>query len=196
MKKPVKRRHKIAVLCSLSLLLSGIGMKGSLEAASTDTVQLVVTPGVTYSVVLTSAGNYAPNAYNFGTVDLNVTTRTETAVTVQNDGNITSSWQVSAYQDGATWSLGNSTAADTAVLKALFNSTGGLTPLTTHYDTASGSTITASAKQASSTNLSTSSVVDTIAVGEQRDLHFMLHTPNTSGSGAAQSFRVYVTAVP
>src|SRR5260370_1382202 len=121
-----------------ALAVVGLGTLGKLEAASTDTIQLTVTPVGNYSVLITSAD--ANIAYNFGTVNLNATTLSERRATVTNNGTIVSRWQVSAYQDGATWSLGTSTSADVAVLKALFNSPNGASPSASQFLTATGST--------------------------------------------------------
>jgi hypothetical protein len=61
---------------------------------------------------------------------------------------------------------------------------------------ANGSTITVAAKPAeNNTNSTNTAIVTTIPVSGQRDLYFMLHTPNTSSVGTLQRFRVYVTAV-
>ena len=179
----------------MAVLFMGVGIVGKVTAASTDSIQLSVTPGVTYSVRITSATNYAGVAYNFGTVNLNATTLTQTPASVQNNGNVISHWQVSAYQE-TTWGLSTSTGSDTAVLKALFNATGGAAPTANDFNTVSGSTISTSVKQATQGNLSTSTIVNTIPVNAQRDLYFMLHTPSDSSAATAQTFRVYVTAVP
>src|SRR5579863_2968173 len=109
---------------NLALLVGGIlGMaSGKIWAASTDTIQLLVTPAVTYSVQITSAD--ANIAYNFGTVSLDATTHSERPAVVTNTGNINSRWQVSAVSL-TNWTLGTSTGAtDAAILKALFNSHG------------------------------------------------------------------------
>ena len=173
-------------------LIVGMGMREA-RAASTDTIQLIVTPSVIYSVQITSAD--ANIAYNFGTVGLDVTTRSERPATVTNTGNVVSRWQVSA-QNETTWSLGTATGTqDVAVLKALFNAKSGAMPIDTNYQT-QASTLTVAGVIGTGTNYSTTSWPANIGVGGQRDLYFQLYTPVTSSVGTQQSFRVYVTAVP
>ena len=196
MSGPVFKIDKGRMIRKLLIVGLLVSLGSKVRAASTDTIQLTVTPSVSYSVVITSASNFTGQAYNFGTVGMSATTLTETKALVSNNGNVTSHWQLSAYQDGATWTLGTSTAADLAVLKALFNSAGGLAPTAADFTTTNGSTITSSGRIAAQNSLSTGNFMNGIAVGDSRDMYFMLHTPPTSGSGAAQTFRVYVTAVP
>jgi hypothetical protein len=181
------------------LMLGLVGMYGwfvtKTFAASTDSIQLLVQPAVNYSVQITSAD--ANVAYNFGTVDLNRTTLSERPAVVKNNGNIISEWQVSAQVEAGNWTLGESTGAqNAAVLKALFNSRYGEVPTAAHYNTLNGSTITLAAKAAENQTMSTdTAITSTIAINEEADLYFMLHTPENVSTSADQTLRVYVTAV-
>ena len=191
----IKKQTRNAAMKWAMLAMTLLGLGGTAKAASTDTIQLLVTPGVTYSVTITSAD--ANVAYDFGTVNLNMSTRSERAAVVTNSGNISSRWQVSA-QGMDTWTLANSTSAqNAAVLKALFNSRNGAQPTNANFDTVNGSTLAVATQYADNTNLSTTNaIMSSIAVNAQRDLYFMLHTPNSSSVATQQKFAVYVTAVP
>ena len=188
------KQRRVTWKVGMLAVLGMVGLLSRAEAASTDTIQLRVTPGVVYSVVITSAD--ADVAYNFGTVNLNATTLSERPASVQNNGNVVSEWQVSAQGEN-TWTLGDSTGSqNVAVLKALFNHTGGAMPIAANYNTVNGSTITGSAKVAENNTLATNTaIVTNIPVSDSRALYFMLHTPVTSTVGSEQKFRVYVTAV-
>ena len=187
----MNRKKVVAAVLALGIL--GLGF-GKAQAASTDSIQLIVTPSVVYSVLITSAD--ANIAYNFGSVDLNATTLSERPASVQNNGNIISEWQVSAVGEN-TWSLGTATGSqNVAVLKALFNFTGGAAPSVANFNTANGSTITPTVVAAENNTLATNTaIVSNIPVSASRALYFMLHTPNTSSVASQQAFRVYVTAV-
>ena len=184
------KRVVLGALLGLGLLL-GVNQA---QAASTDTIQLRVTPSVVYSVQITSAdvGTY----YNFGTVGLNMTTLSERPAIVTNNGNVVSEWQVSAYNEDS-WTLGTATGGtDASVLKALFEYRNGATPTSANYNTVNGSTLTSSAVAAENSDLSTNNaIVSNIPVSAQRDLYFMFHTPVYSSVGTEQKFRVYITAV-
>ena len=186
---------KISAVFLFALALMAVKSQNG-WAASTDTIQLLVTPSVLYSVTISSPD--AGIGYDFGSVGLNTSTRTERAATVTNSGNISSFWQISASgQD--SWSLGTSTGTqDVAVLKALFNTYNGATPTASQFNTVSGSTITAVGRTATQTiGLSTTTAMNSaITAGSQRDVFFMLHTPNGSSTATQQKFRVYITAVP
>jgi hypothetical protein len=192
--KTMNTKKLIGALLVVGMMAFGLG---KLEAASTDSIQLIVTPAVNYSVQITSAD--ADIAYNFGTVDLNSTTLSERPAVVTNNGNVTSEWQVSAQvETGAGgWTLGESVGGiDAAVLKALFNSNGGAVPESSDFDTVNGSTLTVAAKPAEDQTLSSdTAITSNIPVSGQRDLYFMLHTPESATSSGQQTFRVYVTAV-
>ena len=181
------------------LVLGMMGMYGwfvtKVFAGSTESLVLIVLPAVNYSVSITSATDGV--AYDFGTVDLNMTTLSERPAIVENNGNIIGEWQVSAITESGAWTLGDSTGTQNgAVLKALFNSVGGVVPVAADYDTANGSTITVAAKAAEDNSLSTTpAIVTSIDISEQRELYFMMHTPETTSSSGLQTFRVYVTAV-
>ena len=192
--------NKIQKIAAAVMMGTLVMLSGKLYAASTDTIQLRVTPSVVYSVQITSAD--ANTFYNFGAVDLNYTTRTERSATVKNNGNIVSEWLVSAQVETPSngWTLSTATgAANVAVLKALFNYQSGPTPVSSDYNTSNGSTITAASRSAEAgtgTQLSTTNAsVQNIPVNGQRDLNFMLHTPVSASGADEQIFRVYVTAV-
>ncbi len=91
------------------LLVLGLGMMQKVQAAaSTDTITISVTPGLTYSVTISSP--YLAG-YNFGTVNLNTATLSTVAITVQNSGTVTeyfgltlsnsTNWTVSSTAIGA-----------------------------------------------------------------------------------------------
>ena len=182
-------------MMAVVMVLGMVGFVGKLYAGSTESLVLIVLPAVNYSVSITSATD--GQSYDFGTVDLNRTTLSERPAVVSNNGNIVSEWQVSAQKDGGNWTLGDSTGTqDAAVLKALFNAVDGGVPTADDYNTANGSTITVSAKRAENNSLSTTPAELTdIAISTQKDLFFMLHTPDTVSGSGQETFRVYVTAV-
>ena len=62
------------------LLVTGVGSVAF--AATTDTVDILVTPVVTASLVI------SPDTYDFGNMDVSVSSNSATALTLTNDGNI------------------------------------------------------------------------------------------------------------
>ena len=194
-KREETEMNTLRKLMALLVVCGMVGIAGKVYAGSTESLVLIVLPAVNYSVAITSATD--GEAYNFGTVDLNATTLSERPAFVQNNGDIVSEWQVSAITALGVWELNEATGTQNyAVLKALFNSVGGIVPVADDYDTVNGSTITSLGRAAENNSLSTTpAIVTNIPILDQRELYFMMHTPETSSTGDEQRFRVYVTAV-
>ena len=78
--KGVIGMKRIIGLGLVILLVTGVG--SVVFAATTDTVDILVTPVVTASLVI------SPDTYDFGNMDVSVSSNSATALTLTNDGNI------------------------------------------------------------------------------------------------------------
>ena len=79
-------RKKSGKLLVAGLMVLGLGLLQKAEAATSDTMNVLVTPGnVVYGVQITSAMN---QGYDFGTVNLGLTTGSTKAIGVTNNGTI------------------------------------------------------------------------------------------------------------
>jgi len=197
--KEEAKMNTLRKLMAVVMVLGMVGVAGKVFAASTSTVVLKMYVAANYSVQITSATDGAE--YNFGTLDVGMTTRTERPAVVTNNGNLVSEWQISALTIEGVWTLGANVGAENdAVLKALFNHKDGDVPEDGDYETVVGSTLTAAALHTDTAQTAVSTTVgilQNIAKDAQRDLFFMMHTPTSvsvAGTGD-QRFRVYVTAV-
>jgi len=68
---------KLMIVMLMMVCLGGVVLAGT-----TDTVDITVTPVVTASLAI------SPDTYNFGSLDVNVSSNSATALTLTNDGNI------------------------------------------------------------------------------------------------------------
>ncbi len=85
MKSFIKNVAKIALATGLFVL--GLGLVQKVEAASTDTITLSVTPsGISYAVQITSPTD--GSSYSFGSIALGATTGSTAAIGVKNIGTI------------------------------------------------------------------------------------------------------------
>jgi hypothetical protein len=107
---------------TLGLIVMGLGAVGKeVQAASTDTMTVSVTPNAQYAVTITSA--YA-GGYNFGLVNLNATTQSTVAVVVTNSGTVYEYFGISVSNTSGNWASSTVTpSTDTFRLSALLNAT-------------------------------------------------------------------------
>jgi len=114
------------------VLLLGLGIVQKVQAASTDTINVMVTAGgVSYGVQITSPD---VGGYQFGTVSLGATTNSTVAITVANTGTISEYFSMSISSTTPTsgsdkWGPVNTAPGlDTFELFGLFQSTASAMP--------------------------------------------------------------------
>src|SRR5260221_8127371 len=109
------------------LIVLGLGMAQKVQAASTDTITLSVTPGgISYAVQITSVNG---SGYQFGTVSLSQTTGSTSAIGVKNVGNISEYFVMKAGNSSPDgWVPSAAPGNDAYQLKGLFSGVGGVQP--------------------------------------------------------------------
>lgn len=122
-------KKKLMGVLVLGLMVLGLGAQKG-WSAETDSIQLLVTPGVTYSVKITSVN---ASGYDFGTVNLTATTQSTAPILVQNDGNTNAKWRL--YLDSLTsgWTAAAAPGTDAYEMRALFTTTSVGQPLLTNF---------------------------------------------------------------
>ncbi len=168
------------------LIVLGLGMMQKVQAAaSTDTITISVTPGVTYSVAISSpflAG------YNFGTVNLNTTTLSTVAITVQNTGTVTEYFGL-ALSNSTNWSVSSTAVgANQFTMAGYFN-----TAATPQPGAASVTTLINSVT--SGMNQFNQGATGTSALGYAY-LCLKMGMPNTSGFTGQQTMVLSITGQP
>jgi hypothetical protein len=174
----MKKRMKQAL--AIGLMVMGVGwLAGRAQAASTDTMTVSVTPNAQYGVSISSP--YA-GGFNFGTVSLNSTTQSTSAIVVTNNGTIYEYFGISISNTSGSWNAVTVTpSTDTFRMSALLN-TGGIPPLGSGSFTALSNTppaLAAAAYGQSSTKTSPTSGNNT------KDLWLQLEMPFTLNLGGA-----------
>ena len=114
----LKRLRNTAVF--LGLFALGMGLAKKAEAANPDTMTITVTPGnVNYAVTISSP--YA-SGYNFGTVNLGLTTVSTQAIGVQNTGTLSAFYALSVVDTtgGNAWTNSTSATHNTYAMQGLF----------------------------------------------------------------------------
>jgi hypothetical protein len=117
--KTLKKAAQAALATGLIVL--GLGMFKEAQAANPDTMTITVTPGgVTYSVTISSP---FLSGYNFGTVNVGVTTVSTVAIAVQNSGNISEYFSLGVVDTtggGLAWTNAAAPNITTYTMQGLF----------------------------------------------------------------------------
>lgn len=180
-------------LAVVAVMTGFIIMAGKALAANPETLILRVTPGVTRDVLLSS------NLYDFGSVNLGASTVTVSAITVSHGplSNVASSYALRTT-GSANWTPDTAAGTNAFNLRALFNATQPNPADFLANDDVDDDTIVPgdTADNAAVYTISGAYNGQSVAVGGNRDLWFMLNMPTISGSSAQQNISVTVTAVP
>ena len=115
-------KRAIHVALATGLLVLGLGLFKDAQAANPDTMTITVTPGgVNYAVAISSP--YA-QGYNFGTVNVGLTTISTLSIGVQNSGNIAEYFSLGVVDNTPTFGWANdlTPATTTYAMQALFQS--------------------------------------------------------------------------
>jgi hypothetical protein len=171
-------------------LLSAVAMTaiaGSLYAASTDSLEISMTPVVTYSVAVSTPAN----GLVFGNVNLNTTYVSPTTATIINNGNVSADWKIKAAALN-TWQLGAAPGLDTvrilAVLKSAIAASG-------EFDT-SNDLLTVSEKNMDNTQFTVDQTGNNVPASGVRLLTTRIDTPTDTSVDTEQKFRIDITAYP
>ncbi len=174
-------RHKIIIAAVVLLSFTSVAL-----ALNPDTMELTVTPGVTYSVSISSNGGY-----NFGTVDIGQSTMTTTGITVSNNGNTSSKWQLKC-DNTANWTAAAASAADTFNLRALFNAA---QPADSGFTATTDDVLSSGYTSASVTVYAGDQSAENVAASGTKTVWFRLAMPTSSATSNQQKVRVYINAV-
>lgn len=191
--KGVIRMKRLIGLGLAILLVTGVGSVAF--AATTDTVDILVTPVITASLVI------SPDTYDFGNMDVNVSSNSATGLTLTNDGNIDIKVQKEISDEDVAgdgnWIADTTTGTQdhyvlycgTAAARVDLNDFAAGTELgaeaNTTYLTGSGSAGSAEAD----------GVVVPAITGNTVDLWFKLSMPTSVTNGDARTMRLTFTAV-
>ena len=117
----MNRRLKQAL--ATGLMVVGVGWFTKVQAASTDTMTVSVTPNATYGVsVTTPAGYGTTNGFDFGIVNLNTSTQSTNAIILTNTGSIYEYFGMSISNTSGGWAASAvAPTTDTFRLSALLN---------------------------------------------------------------------------
>ncbi|MBL0349237.1 MAG: VCBS repeat-containing protein [Elusimicrobia bacterium] len=151
------------------------------------------TPALINRSVTVTAGD----PYLFGSLAVGSSSHTATAVTIQNDGNIASTYSLSAATTtaGSPWSIGNAlpTSGDVVVVSGGFHGSRPALGAFGPEDVITGTSAPSSATQFS-INGSVTGV--SVPVAAARDIWFRLDMPTTSATESPQDITVTITAGP
>ena len=165
--------RRISILLVMLMLF---GFTGIVSAADTDSIDLLVTPGVTLAVAITET------SYNFGDVDLGTNTVSTEAVTVDTNGaDVNQKLQITCA-NSTDWAVGGTAATDVFEMYGEFSAT---QPASfTHQITSAGVYVDSNETD--------------VPKDTSKSLWFKLEMPTDSGSGAQQTiaFTVKGVAVP
>jgi len=171
-------------------LLSAVAMAaiaGSLHAASSDSLEISMTPVVTYSVVISTPAN----GLAFGNVNLNATYVSATTATITNNGNVSADWKIKATALN-TWQLGATPGLDTvrilAVLKSAVASSG-------EFDT-TNDLLTTTEKNMDNVQFTVDQTGNNVPASGVRLLTTRIDTPTDTSVDTEQKFRIDITAYP
>lgn len=95
----MKTRMKVKWLLGV-IVAMGFGLVGKAQAANPDTMQVSVTPTVTYAVSITSV---SAGGYNFGTVALGASTQSTAAIVLTNTGNVSEYFSLAISNTSGNW---------------------------------------------------------------------------------------------
>jgi hypothetical protein len=116
-------KKAVHAVLATGLIVLGLGLVKEAQAANPDTMTITVTPGgVNYAVTISSP---FVTGYNFGTVNVGVTTVSTAAISVQNSGNISEYFSlavVDATGGGLAWTNAAAPANVTYTMQGLFQS--------------------------------------------------------------------------
>lgn len=195
-------KKKLRRLLALGLLVMGLGVNKG-WSAGTDSIQLLVTPGVTYSVKITSVN---ASGYDFGTVNLAATTASTAPILVENDGSTNARWQLRIDSLASGWTCPGgagdpTTTVNNYELRALFTDTATGAPALANFtdntdelqeDTFLNPAVGTEFEEA------TGDIDDISPVtgSDQRRLWLWLNMPDANTQGAGQkAFQLSVTAI-
>ena len=191
----MKTKRAIGALV-LGLMVLGLGV-GKAKAATQDNIQLLVTPGVTYSVVITSVN---ASGYDFGTVNLNSTTLSTAPILVENNGDTNARWRVRIDSLASNWSAGAAPATDVYEMRALFTTTAGGQPPEANFTDSTDELVEDSFQNPSGGAEFEEGVdvdsVSSVGGSDQRRLWLYLGMPTANGQGATEkAFQLSIDAV-
>ena len=112
---------KKVLATGLMVLGLGVVCQQAQAAGTADTMQVSVTPNVTYAVSITSVN---ASGYDFGTVDLAATTASTAAVVLTNSGNVAEYFALAISNTSGSWSaVSGAPSNDQFRMKALLQTT-------------------------------------------------------------------------
>lgn len=155
------------------------------------------TASATPALIVRSVTVTSGDPYVFGTLSVGASSHTVTVVTVENDGNIASTYSLSAATTtaGSPWTIGTvlPTSADVVVVSGVFHPTrpalGDFAAEDVITGAGAASTTTVYSVDGSETGAS-------VPVSGVRNLWFRLDMPTTSATEATQDITVTITAGP
>jgi len=163
--------------------------------AATGTVDLTITPICTRGITVALA---APTAYDFVSVAFNTTTHSTRAVAVTNTGTCKDTWQLQAADVTGTnnWTIGSAAAANTYVLRSVFNSgMPGSSAFTASEDDLTGSL--ADCVLNGKFETSSGQACQLVNPAGSANMWFQLVTPtSTNDTGIQHTIRVTVSTQP
>lgn len=172
-------------LFALIAVLVIAGAASSLFAADEDEIELLVTPTVNTSILITYGASY-----NFGSVDLGATTVNSSAITIQNDGDCSATWDKKATShaggDGSSYAIvSDIVQLDQVRMRARCVASGADAPA--HSDFVAGDDISA----AYGNDLTGATDV---GAGVVKDLYIRLEMPTATDTSTTKTFTLTVTA--
>lgn len=170
------------------VVLGGIALYvGSAQAALTADLTITVTPAGTKSIAI------AGSPYDFGSLNVGVSSVSATAVVIENDGTLPMQVGAQVTTQGAPWTVGAAPGDDIYNLRALFNTTrpadGDFTAVTD--DLTTGLTLATAAVYAgdeSGLNVAPAAAVD------NRNLWLRIDMPTSTSVSTQRSIVVQLSA--
>jgi len=181
----MKNFRILFVLAVTAVMLS----QGSVFADNPGSMEVSVTPLVTYSIQITTPAG----GIDFGAKDMDTAYVNETSATVKNNGNITADWKVKATALNV-WTMGTTLAdngSDKAVLAALFNTA--LPAVGTYVD---ADVLLTSEKNADATSFTGDQNGDNVAKNAEKLIWIYIKTPTDTSVDTTQKFRIDIKAYP
>lgn len=169
------------------VVLTGIALYvGSAQAAPTADLTITVTPAGTKSIAI------AGSPYDFGSLNVGVSSISAAAVVIENDGTLPMQVGAQVTTQGAPWTVGAAVGDDVYNLKALFNT---LRPA--DGDFAAADDLTTAVKLADGTNFegteSAQNVAPAAAV-DNRNLWLRLDMPTSTSVSTQRTIVVQLSA--
>lgn len=173
---------RLVSLAGLFLVVSG-----AVYAANPDTVEVSMTPTVTYSVQITPPGG----GFAFGNVSLNTSNVHSSVATVKNNGDVSADWKIKGIALN-NWVLGAAPGSNTVRLMAVLKSS---LATVAEFDT-TNDVINAGEANMDATLYSVNQDGNNVPAAGERSLSLRLDTPTDTSYDTEQKFRIEVKAYP